>query len=338
MQINPLNIAALTYWSNTKYSEADLLAVCREYNDECLFAKIDFKPNQPLTITVSSAVDRTRQGHYTSYFRFYDAISKMNSGSQLEGSFIAFFEDGLYTKYQDLARRVPIFSVGKSIHDHYSFIIPDATFIDNNAHQQSKITIDQKEASIDWKNKKNILFWRGAASGLETVTSEWENALRIRLCKKVKELNTPLCDIGISRIAPCGNIAYEKGVLELEILKPEVPFSEFLNYKYQLDIDGVCCAWLSFFLKLYSNTVTFKVASEFQQWYYHLLKPWHHYIPLSTDFSEIEEVINWAINHDKECQEIAENSTKIIKSLNLTDALNETKALLDLLFTAQKKT
>lgn len=47
------------------------------------------------------------------------------------------------------------------------------------------------------------------------------------------------------------------------------------------------------------------------EWYYPLLKPWEHYIPMTANetWCNLEEVIGWAEAHPKEVARIVENAT-----------------------------
>jgi len=43
------------------------------------------------------------------------------------------------------------------------------------------------------------------------------------------------------------------------------------------------------------------------------LKPFVHYLPLKDDFSNLEEVYQWAISNENACIEIANNATRFIE-------------------------
>ena len=49
------------------------------------------------------------------------------------------------------------------------------------------------------------------------------------------------------------------------------------------------------------------------QWYYHLLQPYVHYIPLKYDISDLEEKIIYMRKHDQEMQEIVKNANRLIE-------------------------
>lgn len=40
------------------------------------------------------------------------------------------------------------------------------------------------------------------------------------------------------------------------------------------------------------------------------LEPYVHYLPLNDDLSNLDELLEWAANNDKLCQEIAQNGKK----------------------------
>jgi hypothetical protein len=338
MPINPQNIPALTYWSNTKYTEEDVLKFCRAYDDKYMFAKLDFRKSGGIDITISRTVERLKQGHFPTNLNFYKAVQSYYPDKPLNGTIIAFFEDGLWSWIADLARIAPIFHCGQYIHDYYSFVIPDATFLENDKCSEDKKAIDLRESSLPWDKKLSKLIWRGAGSGIGINTKDWMNAPRVKLCLKAKEFkNKDLIDVGITKVLSVDYPDYETGLIKLDLCANEMSFLDFLDYKYQIDLDGICCAWLSYFRKLYSKSVTFKVASDYRQWYYHGLVPWKHYIPVSKDMDDLEELIIWAKEHDSLCREIALNATDYMSTLTLTQTIEETYHTLANLFEAQSK-
>jgi hypothetical protein len=46
-----------------------------------------------------------------------------------------------------------------------------------------------------------------------------------------------------------------------------------------------------------------------------LLEPWVHYVPLDDDASNVEELMQWVIEHDAEAQKIAERATLWMEDL-----------------------
>ena len=48
------------------------------------------------------------------------------------------------------------------------------------------------------------------------------------------------------------------------------------------------------------GSLIFKQESQYYEHFYHQTEPWKHYVPLKDDVSDIEEKLNWALEHDKE--------------------------------------
>ena len=86
---------------------------------------------------------------------------------------------------------------------------------------------------------------------------------------------------------------------------------------------GEVNAWSGLWWKLYSHSVVFKVHSHYEQWYYHLLVPWIHYIPILSDLSDLDEKFQWALDNDKECQKIAEKGRELISKLTYEYAIKD---------------
>ena len=96
------------------------------------------------------------------------------------------------------------------------------------------------------------------------------------------------------------------------------------------------CTWISCFGKLYSKSCLLKVESQNEQWYYHKLIPWKHYVPISADLENLEERIRWCQEHVQLCKDIGEASHDLMKSISYEESLDETGAMLAELFKAQR--
>jgi hypothetical protein len=87
-----------------------------------------------------------------------------------------------------------------------------------------------------------------------------------------------------------------------------------LRYRFQIDLDGVCNAWKSYYLKLASQCCILKVDSPYMQWYYDRLTPWKHFIPVKADLSDLVEKIDWGVANDDKSRKIGESSATFIQS------------------------
>ena len=95
---------------------------------------------------------------------------------------------------------------------------------------------------------------------------------------------------------------------ERRVLKPRLSCDLYLNqltvyyylqYKYQLNIDGTVAAYRFPYLMV-ANSLVFKQDSTYYEHFYRHLEPWKHYIPLKSDLSDVIEKLKWAKDHDSE--------------------------------------
>jgi hypothetical protein len=57
-------------------------------------------------------------------------------------------------------------------------------------------------------------------------------------------------------------------------------------------------------------------APEYTSWAMEeLLEPWMHYIPLKSDLSNVEEMVQWMLDHPAEAQRISQRATLWIMDL-----------------------
>ena len=71
----------------------------------------------------------------------------------------------------------------------------------------------------------------------------------------------------------------------------------FLQYKYQINIDGIVAAYRLPYL-LIGDAVVIKQDSEYYEHFYHQLETYKHYTPMCHDLNDIVELVQWAIDND----------------------------------------
>lgn len=192
-----------------------------------------------------------------------------------------------------------IYAVCKNINDTTTVLLPDFHFIRENAYEDKIKEIDQ-----DRKNYQDRIpqcIWRGSIHNGSPFNF-------INPKDKTKEMNQR------TYFKKC----YEEGKF------PKVNFEESkttiidqIQYKMILDIDGCSSTWSATVWKLYSGSVLLKTRSKWKQWYYDVFKPWIHYVPVENDFSDLNEKIEWCLQHEEECIRITENAHKfVLEKLN----------------------
>jgi len=168
------------------------------------------------------------------------------------------------TVYPVLSR--PVLAFGRHKDDTSTLLLPDSEFIVSNGFENYKKRVDS--VSPPFNINTQSLLWRGSRNVPRVYTNTY-NTHGIQHCH-VRDLTTAFSQNNI--------------IDELDASYDVMSVEDMLTYRYLLDIDGMVNAWSGLFWKLYSHSVVFKVQSYYEQWYYDMLIPLVHYIPLNTLF------------------------------------------------------
>jgi hypothetical protein len=187
-------------------------------------------------------------------------------------------------------------------------MIPDPYFINEKGYKS------KKKDSKRWIDKKSIAYWRGSSTGAIITHKNWENVPRIKMC--LESLGSEMVDAKISKWCQVNDNTLLSFLKKLDISAEHVNFEKFYNYKFLINIDGNNCAWNSMFLKLQSNSVVLHIESQFEQWYYHKLKPWVHYVPITNSIIDIEEKVKWCLKNEHHCLTIIKNANALMNSIS----------------------
>lgn len=155
-----------------------------------------------------------------------------------------------------------------------------------------------------WSNKREIAVFRGSNTGIGTTV---ENNTRLKLCHLFNR--HPLFDVGITNWNERYRKVYNEKIISKPVVVPDfsakpLTIQEQSQYKYIIHIEGHVQAYrLS--IELGTRSVVLLVESKYKLWYESLLEPWVHYIPVAMDLSNLEERVQWCIDNDEKCKEIA---------------------------------
>ena len=168
----------------------------------------------------------------------------------------------------------------------------------------------------EWENKIPTAIFRGSNTGCG-VTIETNARLKVSYISSISkpdEKGIPYIDAGISKwnVRP-RKLQYDKYLRTTEI--KELPFElssymtpkEQSKYKYIIHIDGHTSAFrLS--MELSMGSVILLVKSQWKTWYTNMLIPYEHFVPVSSDLSDLMSQIKWCRNNDGKCKNIAKNA------------------------------
>ena len=183
-----------------------------------------------------------------------------------------------------------------------SRIIGDTNIIllnmDIHRHWNNIIYVDKYD--ISFNHKKDIIIWRGVSTG-----SEDRKGNRFDLVKKYYNYDRNKIDVGFNKIVQ-GKNSY------VNYIKNTVSVKEQLEYKYIISVEGNDIAsglkW-----QLYSNSVVLMPCPTIESWAMEgKLKPYVHYVPLNSDFSDLEIKYNWCLQNQEFCRTISMNATNYI--------------------------
>lgn len=143
-----------------------------------------------------------------------------------------------------------------------------------------------------WEDRISKLFWRGSGSR--------SNGF-LRKDVVLKLLENPNTDVKF-----ISNWIHSEDKIPENAIGEKVHYFDFANYKMVLIIDGngisSAHSW-SFGI----GSVPFMITNN-DFWFKPLLIPFGNYIPIKYDLSDLEEKIEWVLEHDIEAKEIADRA------------------------------
>lgn len=204
------------------------------------------------------------------------------------------------------------------------WLIPDPVFLGEWAYRNT--AQHYLENDIPWGRRTKLAFWRGATTGGEIDCDDWEMLDRVKLCR-IGAASPQLFDTGLVGIVQM-NEADTAAIQGSGLVADFVPETEFIRYRYQIDIDGNTNSWPGLFQKLLTGSPVLKVSSRHghRQWYYDRLVPWENFVPVASDMSDLVEKLNWLIDHDDEARRIGANGRLLALSMTVPAELQRAAA------------
>jgi len=196
------------------------------------------------------------------------------------------------------------------------FLIPDTVFIPTKGYSFAREFYKTK--FVPWSERKPVAFWRGATTGIQRVPGDWRSLQRIKLCELAMRVElVGLIDAGISGIVQFNDPAIVREIEQSGLVRGFVPWQDWNRYKYHIDIDGNTNSWSAFFYRLLSGSPVLKIESTrgWLQWFYDRLVPWHNYIPVSSEMSDLVDKIHWLARNDTVAQKIGQRGQELADDL-----------------------
>jgi len=287
-------------------------------------------------------VDKTRANRARHFERFLKDSAPRNG---TKGSALIELHDGS-TSPPQMGRyftflRTPILSSSAHVDQKHITLIPDADYVGSQGYASLNTQIDSISRKSPWHKKKHTVVFRGSTTGFVPSNPdlhELRRNTRIALALMSKEHNenrtsNSRWDAAISKVNFPGE-EVRKAALNLGVTKPELNFEQQIAGRGIFDVDGNTNSWSACWWKLRSNSVSLKVLSPLRQWYYHKLTPWEHYIPVSSDLSDVNERVAYVLNgsNDLALKKISHAATRLIRNLSYENEVEKVRAQLESCF------
>lgn len=183
--------------------------------------------------------------------------------------------------------------------DANDIVIPTYELTESSLQMQGRVVLDVLSVlgkqSIKFDDKKDVLFWRGRDS----------NEHRLKLVRLSKN-HSDIINASLTNF-----FFFRDQIEELGPKSPYIPFFDFFEYKYQMNIDGTVAAYRLPYL-LAGNSLVVKQDSKYYEFFYHLLKPDIHYISVDRELNNLVSIVNELKKDNKKAKKVIENSRQLV--------------------------
>ncbi len=196
------------------------------------------------------------------------------------------------------------------------FLVPDSVFVPSKGYRHARETY--QASHIPWNDRKPVAFWRGTTTGIQHIPGDWRSLRRVRLCALAqRDESAGLIDAGISEIAQFDDPEVVEEIKQSGLLRGVIPWHDWNQYKYHIDIDGNSNSWAGFFYRLLTGSPVLKVESDrgMVQWFYDRLVPWGNYVPVAPDMSDLIDKIGWLARNPSTAQTIGQRGRELADEL-----------------------
>lgn len=212
------------------------------------------------------------------------------------------------------------------------FLIPDGGFISTGGHRHARELF--KRDDVPWNDRAPVAFWRGSTTGMRPSLKEWRALDRIKLCEiAAAHKETGLFDVGLSSVVQCPPDQMQE-IGRSGLISGPIPWQQWNRYKFQIDIDGNASAWAGLFQRLLTGSPVLKVQSgrALMQWFYADLIPWHNYIPIASNMSDLVDKVRWLKRNDEFARRVGVNGRALAERMTLESELQRSVPVISAAF------
>lgn len=221
-------------------------------------------------------------GQYDGFSKFFDRmlLSLMRKTRLSDSQLLMNLGDWPLSQIKD-TRPLPIFSWCGSQQTN-DIVLPTYELTESVLNGHDRISTDIHSTFgrqlFGFSSKQNRLFWRGRDS----------NEARLKLVDQSMLMPNHY------NVAITNFFFYRDRMTKYRpnntTTIPYVPFKQFFDYRYQINIDGTVAAYRLPFL-LAGNSLVIKQQSQCYEHFYHLLEPGKHYLPVNESLDNLSSLL-----------------------------------------------
>lgn len=168
----------------------------------------------------------------------------------------------------------------------------------------------------EWKDRKNIVFWRGNGTGCGSTIMTNPRLKLSHLSQELKKQGKTYLDAGIVNLTKRDKKLEGEKFVTFEKKQDNIQFAQYMDkfeqvkHKYTINVEGNSAAYR--FGSLFKmGYCILNVDCKYKLWFEQFIEPYVHYVPVKNDLSDLVEKIEWCLNNDNKCEQIAINGKKI---------------------------
>ncbi|KAA8496042.1 KDEL motif-containing protein 1 [Porphyridium purpureum] len=200
-----------------------------------------------------------------------------------------------------------------------------------------------KHSDYPWMRKNSRAVFRGnyhmsqqlMASCWDTCvkSTDWTKMSRGAMYK-IAQKRPDLFDVKFTSKGPKDSPYFENVPVDPDA---KLKLVEFQAYKVVLSV-GANADWAERVRNLlFLNSALMKHDVKLQEWFYLLMQPFVHYIPVKEDMSDLIEQQQWAVDHDRDVEQIAANGVEFAQNVLSEAAMLEFAHMAILRFARRQK-
>lgn len=300
----------------TGYREGSRMRVykdVKEINLDLPFFRIESTPdeNKKFNIKIGNYAHHDNASRMLYFARYIDqkVLPYMSSEemSKLDGYYNIELHDSYSYLKGDHEKYKNCLVWSKKKGDHEPILLPDIYHLANYGNK-----LEEQKDTLRWDEKMDkVGFWGTTTGDRDPRLNE-----RINKCFWFHRVDPrhEVSDCYITRVAQMSNQQIVDAFSDFHLVfQKYASFEEQCRYKILIDIPGNTCSWDRVPVILSSNSLLFRFPCTDVCSYYHLMKEYVHYVPV-TEKTVLERRMYY-LQHPEEAQIIIKNAQSLAKDL-----------------------